>query len=65
MIHQELVISAFSERDNILPQEIISSGSPIPIKLRVDSEMIALLTFIITINMIEEIKFGARCFQSI
>ena len=38
-------------------------GSPIPIKLRVDSEIIALLTFIITINIMDDTKLGARCFQ--
>ena len=65
MIHQEFVIRAFSERDSILPQETISSGRPIPIKLRVDYDMIAVLTFIITINIIEDIKFGARCFHKI
>ena len=37
MIHQELVINAFSERDSMLPQDMTSMGSPIPIKLRVDS----------------------------
>ena len=65
IIHQELVISAFSANESILPHEITSNGSPIPIKLSVDSDMIALLTFIITINMIEETKFGVRCFQRI
>ena len=63
MIHQEFVISAFSERDSMLPQDITSTGSPIPIKLSVDSEIIALLTFMITMNIMEDIKFGARCFQ--
>lgn len=65
MIHQEFVISAFSDRDSMLPQETISRGSPIPIKLSVDSDMIALLTFMITINIMEETKFGARCFHKI
>ena len=60
MIHQEFVISAFSESDSILPQDITSTGSPIPIKLKVDSETMAFLTFIITINIIDDIKFGTR-----
>ena len=42
MIHHAFVISAFSESDSILPQEITSSGRPIPIKLSVDSATIAL-----------------------
>ena len=63
MIHQELVINAFSERDSMLPQDMTSMGSPIPIKLRVDSEIIAILTFIITINIMDDTKLGARCFQ--
>ena len=60
MIHHEPVRSAFSERESILPQEMISSGRPIPMKLNVDSDTIALRMFITTINMIEETKFGAR-----
>ena len=50
----EPVISALSERDSILPQVITSIGRPIPIKLKVASEIIAVLTFITTINMIDE-----------
>ena len=65
MIHQEFVINAFSESDSILPQEITSTGRPIPIKLKVDSEMIALRTFIITMNIMVDMKFGARCFHKI
>ena len=60
MIHQELVRRAFSARESMLPQEMISSGRPIPMKLKVDSDTIALRMFITTINMIEETKFGAR-----
>ena len=63
MIHQALVISAFSARDSILPQEITSSGNPMPRKLSVDSATIAERTFITTINMIDDTKFGARCFH--
>lgn len=63
MIHQEPVINALSDRDNILPQVIISIGRPIPIKLRVASEIMAVLTFITTINIIDEKKFGIRCFH--
>ena len=65
MIHQLSVRSAFSDRLSILPQEMISSGRPIPIKLRVDSEPMAPRTFITTINMMEAIKLGARCFRRI
>ena len=60
MIHHAFVISAFSESDSMLPQEITSSGRPIPIKLSVDSATIALRMFITTINIIDEKKFGAR-----
>ena len=54
MIHQEPVINALSDRDSILPHVIISMGSPMPIKLKVASEIIAVLTFMTTINMIDE-----------
>ena len=60
MIHHAFVISAFSESDSMLPQEITYSGRPIPIKLSVDSATIALRMFITTINIIDEKKFGAR-----
>ena len=62
MIHQLLVISAFSARDSILPQEIISSGRPMPIKLRVDSVPMAHRTFMTTMNIMEAMKLGAKCF---
>ena len=65
MIHQELVRRAFSARESMLPQEMISSGRPIPIKLKVDSDMIALLIFITTINIMEGRKLGVRCFHKI
>ena len=50
MIHQERDRSAFSDKESMLPQEITSTGSPIPIKLKVDSATMAFLTFITTIN---------------
>lgn len=53
----------FSARDSILPQEITSSGNPMPRKLSVDSATIAERTFITTINIIDDTKFGARCFH--
>ena len=65
IIHQEPVIRAFSARDSILPQVIISTGSPIPIKLKVASDIMAVLTFMITMNIIAEKKFGVRCFHNI
>ena len=61
MIHQLSVSNAFSDRLSILPQEMISKGRPIPKKLRVDSEPMALRTFITTMNMMDAIKLGARC----
>ena len=60
MIHHDFVISALSAFESMLPHEICSSGRPIPMKLKVDSETIALRTFITTMNMIDDIKFGAR-----
>ena len=48
-----------------VPQLITSSGSPMPIKLKVDSAAMAERTFITTMNMMEEKKFGARCFRRI
>ena len=60
IIHHAPDSNALSASVSILPQEIISRGSPIPMKLKVDSDKIALRTFITTINMIEEIKLGAR-----
>ena len=65
MIHQDLVIKAFSDRDSILPQEITSSGRPIPMKLRVDSAMIAERMFITTMNIMEDTKFGTKCLSKI
>ena len=49
IIHQAPVSSAFSDSDSILPHEITSSGSPIPMKLNVDSSTIALRMFMTTI----------------
>ena len=63
MIHQLPVSSAFSDKESILPQEIISNGSPMPIKLRVDSEPMAPRTFITTMNMMEAIKLGSWKFD--
>lgn len=65
MIHQAFVINALSDNDNRLPQEITSRGSPMPIKLNVDSVTIAERIFITTINMIAEIKLGPRCLTRI
>ena len=64
MIHQASLSSAFSDSESILPQLMISRGSPSPIKLRVDSAAMAERTFITTMNMIEEKKLGARCRSS-
>ena len=63
MIHHDFVISALSAFESMLPHEICSIGRPIPMKLKVDSAMIALLIFMTTINMIDEAKFGVRCFH--
>ena len=52
--------NAFSARDSMLPHEITSTGSPIPMKLSVDSAAMAVRIFMTTMNMIEDIKFGAR-----
>ena len=60
IIHQAPVSSAFSDSDSILPHEITSSGSPIPMKLNVDSSTIALPIFMTTINMMQDKKLGAR-----
>ena len=65
IIHHAFVINAFSDRESILPQDITSNGKPMPIKLSVDSATIALRTFITTMNIIEETKFGVKCFHSI
>ena len=61
MIHHDFVISALSAFESMLPHEICSNGRPIPIKLSVDSAIIALLIFMTTINMMEDKKLGARC----
>ena len=60
IVHHALVKSACSAKESMLPQEITPTGSPIPIKLKVASAIIALRIFITTINMMEEIKLGAR-----
>ena len=62
MIHHDFVISALSAFESMLPHEICSNGNPIPMKLKVDSAMIALLIFMTTINMIDEAKFGSQVF---
>ena len=61
IIHQDPVSSAFSASDSMLPQDTVSRGSPMPMKLSVDSATIALLTFMTTINWIAGRKFGVRC----
>ena len=60
MIHQLPVSNAFSARESILPQEMVSSGRPKPIKLKVDSATMAERMFMTTINRMDEKKFGAR-----
>ena len=60
MIHQLPVSRAFSARESILPQEMVSSGRPKPIKLNVDSATMAERMFMTTINRMDEKKFGAR-----
>ena len=59
IIHHEFVKSAFSERESMLPHEITWSGRPIPMKLSVDSATIAPRTFMTTMNLMGETKFGA------
>ena len=63
IIHHELPRRAFSAIESILPQDMDSTGRPSPIKLSVDSAMIALRTFITTINIMEAMKFGFKCFH--
>ena len=65
IIHQEFPRRASSAIESILPQDMDSTGSPSPIKLSVDSAMIALRTFMTTINIMEGIKLGLRCFHKI
>ena len=65
MIHHAPLSSAFSDSESILPQLMTSSGRPMPIKLSVDSAAMAARTFITTMNIMEEKKFGARCFRRI
>ena len=65
MIHHVPPSRERSDNDSILPHEMISSGSPIPIKLSVDSAAMAFRIFMTIINMMEEIKLGVRCLQSI
>lgn len=60
IIHQLPFVSARCDSDSILPQEMISGGSPSPIKLKVASAAMALRIFITIINIIEERKFGNR-----
>ena len=64
MIHHAPRFSACWERVSMLPQEIISSGRPMPRKLRVDSAAMAVDTLMTTINRIEDTKLGARCRHS-
>ena len=59
--HQVFMTSALLARDNMLPQEITSTGNPRPKKLKVDSVVIVLPTAETTTNMIAGIKFGSKC----
>ena len=59
-IHHASVISAFSASESMLPQVTTSMGRPRPMKLSVDSAMMALRTFITTMKRMDEKKFGAR-----
>jgi hypothetical protein len=58
--HQVFIRSARFARESILPHDIISSGSPRPRKLSVDSIVIHELTLEITTNIIAGIIFGRR-----
>ena len=59
IIHHLFESNASSDKDNILPQETISIGKPIPKKLSVDSVPIAAPMFVTTMNIIDATKFGA------
>ena len=60
-IHQHPENRLFPARDSILPQEIMSRGSHVPIKLSVDSATMAFLMFITIINIIEGRRLGIIC----
>ena len=47
-------------RQGKLPQEMVTSGRPKPIKLNVDSATMAERMFMTTMNRMDEKKFGAR-----
>ena len=51
---------AFSERESILPQDITYIGTPIHIKIKVDSATMAFLTFITAMNRMDATKLGTR-----
>ena len=59
--HQTSESNASWAKDNILPQEIISKGNPIPKKLSVDSVAIADAILLTTINIIADMKLGIKC----
>ncbi len=59
--HHAFVKRALFASDNILPHEITSTGKPKPKKLKVDSNIIQLLIFATTINIMVEIKLGSKC----
>lgn len=64
MIHHAPRFSACWDSVSILPQEMTSSGSPMPRKLRVDSAAMAVDTLITTMNRMDDRKLGARCRHS-
>ena len=51
---------ALSAKDNKLPQETVSIGSPMPMKLKVDSKTMAERIFITAMKRIEETYPGAK-----
>ena len=65
MSHQQFDSSTDSDMDMRLPQETVVRGSPSPKKLSVDSVIIACPMAVTTIYIMEEMKFGSRCFFKI
>lgn len=58
--HQVSRSRALFAKDNILPQEIVVTGSPNPRKLSVDSMIMQELIDETNTNMMAETRFGTR-----
>ena len=65
MTHQVFRSSALSARASMLPSDTTSTGSPRPMKLRVASMIMPVLTLDTIMNSTADITLGMRCLRRI